>query len=1343
MPDKKASAQTLPATLELASSARLSGDVRAIAKGGLRLSSTRALDDFGLSANFKISVGESALLNMGTLRDNIGFIDNLEVTISEVQGTALQLQLVDPEGDLEQRCLKLLPNTNSDSTAQTEDSSPSSYRPDDCLPVLQKQSIAKLEELLKDYLIDLCNHLLDLSAKSKQITSGENVHYEAMNAVKKHGMKIIAAVTKQVNEYYKNLTPNKKAPEQTQSDSDESAHLDLVDIKEFEDDLAVARIIKVGEELYGTSLECLIIRLADIIERDPHTVRLPVHVAQLCGAFQHAIEGQSIPERAMPDVLDFFGQQFIRRLEGFYQTLNDFLVEQGICPELEAEIAAKGSLLNRPGPIKKSRESKSAGNLTNEVPPPEPETNEPAAAPSLEPDQEAKQKQYLEDQVDAIAGGVIKKLNDRFSPDNLYQSVIDALNFKREASGGNVAGPGAGGAASGGQPQASGPASVQTSGAGVAQTAAPAGNLADASSIARVLGQMQQDSKLRDAVQESPSLREYLANNQSDIHGLEDTEGLSAESLNQLDLVDTMFGSIKSQMDVTADLKPVLGNLQIPLAKLALLEPQFFVDRDHSARGVMDKLAQLTTSANFPNKVLEGRIERIVDNIVTDYETDSTVFDSALVEVNKLVAKQDQAITRNVDRVVKTQEGNEKLRLAQLAVQEILAARIAPPSAPEVLINLIDSGWQDLLILTHVKEGPDSQLWKDHIKTLDTLVQWLGEQEEVVLDEDVLMQRSNEAEPLIDLIDQQISAALPTNVDHQRVLEQLKDILAGKKPIKLVEVAAPEKDSAPAPAEVRSKIENLPRLRRWIRRVEELKKGTWLTYKDSQGQKRRMQLAWVSEAKDRYIFVNERGQKNADLSSVQLARQLGRGVQPPPPSDKLSLVDRSMFETLEDVQKSLSFNKNHDTLTSLINRETFIDQLARALRHAQRKHSQHAVMWMNIDNFALVNEVYDRVNGDQVLTEFARLLSQLHGKKSSSARLQGDEFAVLLLDRSLEQAKLYAEKIRSDIEASSVDIEGEKVTFTVSIGIAPVVDYYPEVEEILQGAHNAMKIAKENGRNCVVVFEEDGQQAQTYQNLQAQAEAEIRQTIETDRFALRAQPIVQTQIESGTTVSQHFELLLALTEDDGSLSSPVKFIENAERYGYMTLVDRWVVKEAFKWISNLVDNQKVVPNISINLSGHSVTDDAFMEYLLEQISEFGVGTNRLCFEITETGTISNLVKAADFVRTFKNIGCKFSIDDFGTGMASHNYLRELPVDYVKIDGTFITSIDKNRNDYAMARSINDLAHFLGQETVAESVENDGIINCLQEIGVDYLQGWGISKPKLLSDITDELSTIEK
>jgi EAL domain-containing protein (putative c-di-GMP-specific phosphodiesterase class I) len=236
---------------------------------------------------------------------------------------------------------------------------------------------------------------------------------------------------------------------------------------------------------------------------------------------------------------------------------------------------------------------------------------------------------------------------------------------------------------------------------------------------------------------------------------------------------------------------------------------------------------------------------------------------------------------------------------------------------------------------------------------------------------------------------------------------------------------------------------------------------------------------------------------------------------------------------------------------------------------------------------------------------------------------------------------------------------------------------------------------------------------------------------------------VQSTVDGSAPQTQHYEILLGMGNKDGTISSPQEFIESAENYGYMGLVDRWVVKEAFSWINHLMDRQKVVPSLSINLSGSSITDDSFLDYLLEQISEFGVGTSKLCFEITETGTISNLIKAADFVRSFRNLGCRFSIDDFGTGLASHNYLRELPVDYVKIDGTFITEIDSNRNDYAMTRSINDLAHFLGQKTIAESVENGDIIKKLNEIGVDYLQGWGVGKPKLLEEIASSLPNIAK
>ena len=336
-----------------------------------------------------------------------------------------------------------------------------------------------------------------------------------------------------------------------------------------------------------------------------------------------------------------------------------------------------------------------------------------------------------------------------------------------------------------------------------------------------------------------------------------------------------------------------------------------------------------------------------------------------------------------------------------------------------------------------------------------------------------------------------------------------------------------------------------------------------------------------------------------------------------------------------------------------------------------------------------------------------------------------------------------AEKIRADIEASSVDIDGENVSFTVSIGVASILEHSPGVEQLLDSARSPCSMPSSRGVTRCCVSKKSKPRPALYQEDRTRTRQDLEKALATERFVLRAQPIVQTAVDGNGESTLHFELLLGLANKDGSLSSPQDFIQSAERYGFMSLVDRWVVREAFSWISQLMDAQKVVPHLAINLSGTSVTDDSFMDYLLEQISEFGVGTSRLCFEITETGTISNLVKAADFVRAFRNIGCKFSIDDFGTGLASHNYLRELPVDYVKIDGSFVTGIHKNRNDYAMARSINDLAHFLGQETIAESVENDEIVAKLEEIGVDYLQGWGIGKPKLLTDVAADLSSIEK
>ncbi|MEP4484468.1 MAG: DUF1631 family protein [Halioglobus sp.] len=1334
--------QALPlaATVELADDRQFSGTASLAA--GERIALAISESD---RAEQQLTRGSRALLKY---ESPAGIREAVPVRIDRISSTTLHLEFVDPYSPQTRACLEAVQNrwpAVVDTVDASETTSGTQWTPQ--LRALQEHSATLLEERLQLFANQLTDHLFDLSMTSGHSESGHNIHYEALNALKKEGRKIVSAFLAEINTLYDDLTPEAHERQRGREQAKEQS-LGLVDIEEFEGYLALDRMITRGEELHQVALEALVIRVGTLLEADPLSVRLPVHIEPLCNAFQTVLRNSGLPADVIPQVLSFFVDQFIEQLDGFYSPLNAELAERGIRPNIEEEIINKGSLLKA---ARREREAAAAHSTTPSsasTAPTEPETQQDnldpattavdsknetvesadslpdlgAPQPAATEESPAPTSAKTEDLVDQVVDGVFEKISERFSPESLYRSVIDALNFKREAQG------------------LTGVANSPTGNTN-SEEVTGLGSMADTRTVADALGALQTDADSRAAVQSASSLREYLAANAGNISGLAGTDGLNNESLNQIDLVDNLFGTINSQLDVSADLRPALGNLQIPMAKLALMEPQFFVDRGHAARGVIDKLSQLASSSNFPNRSLETRVGEIVDQIVTDYDTDSAVFENALAKINKLVQQQERAHTKNVDRVVRTQQGQEKLAQAQQAVDQFIAQQLKPPHAPKVLMELVEHGWRDQLILTHVKQGPDSSAWDESIKSFKQVSSWLEQQLQGDIDSDDQLERQMEAEPLIDMIEQQINTALPANVEHVADLNKLRAILAGDAQIVTAEIDA-NRQKKPSAQEQRARIDRLPRLKRWIQRVEALEKGSWLTYRDKDGQQRRMQLAWISEDKDRYIFVNERGQKNAELSAVQLARQLSRGVQPPAPADKLNVVDKSMYGTLEQVQKTLSFERNHDSLTKLINRETFIDQVQRAMRHSQRKSATHSMLYINIDQFNLVNEVYDKINGDQVLLEFARLLAQLHSKKTSSARLGGDEFGVLLIDRSAEVAVQIAEKIRNDIAASSVEVDGEPVTFTVSIGISEVLPFSKGVDEIIRHARSAMQLAKDQGRNKVVVYQEDQEQLLAQKQEHSETRAELEQALSTDRFVLRAQPIVQTVVGSNK-LSDHFELLLGLKNDEGGLDSPEEFITSAERYGFMSLVDRWVINEAFAWVSHLNDAQKVVPNISINLSGTSITDDSFMDFLLEQISEFGVGTSRLCFEITETGTISNLVKAADFVRTLRNIGCKFSIDDFGTGLASHNYLRELPVDYVKIDGTFITDIHNNRNDFAMARSINDLAHFLGQETIAESVENDLIIEQLREIGVDFLQGWGVGMPKLLAEVTEELSTLEK
>ncbi|TXS95495.1 DUF1631 family protein [Parahaliea maris] len=1273
------------AVLELPDEVQLSGRVSRTGSDQLELREVRLVGGRG-PKRLSLKQGAVATLVPQALEGANGPIERIRVTIAGINGGTVLLK---PADEAAGRNLEAFDQGLSAPAGEPDEQAIAATGSGNTLADFERIACAQLEPLWAAFIDQLPHYLRERTTRGS--SSHASALAEAARDLHKAGKDFKSGLMQQVRTNFRDLTPVSPASRLWQQTGKSEDHtLDLVDLADFEDYLAVDRMINIGREWYGEVLECLTVRLADVLDVSPLDLRLPMHVAELCTGLQSLLARAEINHTATPAIFDGFMRNFMPHLEGYYERLNAKLKAAGVYPDLEEEIRSKGSVLER------ALAERQRGDR-----PPRPEQEQEQEQTEPEPAKAAD---------DAGSGQGPGSSEPQGPGPAVYQSVLDALNFQREVLPGNAV-----------------------------ASDSPA---ASAESVLLALDNLQRDSALRAELRDLGSLRQFLAANSDRFATLRGTAGSGPDSINQLDLVDTLFDTLQTQVDVSSQLQPTLSDLQVPLAKLALQEPQFFIDHQHAARGVIDKLAQLAASGNFPNRMLEGKVTEIIGSIVERYDRDAQVFDTALEQIDKLVQQQEAAQARNIERVIRTQEGQYRLRQARAEVDRAIRDQLGEGDVPQLLLDFIHHGWRDLLVLTCVKQGTDSASWQDQLRTLDLLSEWLAEQQGQSSD-GLSMQHGLEAGPFIDMLEQQVSSELPANLELGPVLAELREALSGEKPVASAQLDDSDFNSGANGADLNERLARTHRLRRWVGRVQQLETGSWLSYRDRHGERKRMQLAWLSPDNDHFIFVNERGQKVAEMNAVQLARQLSRGAKPPSTADRMSLVDQSMYGTLESVQRTLNFSRNHDQLTQLINRETFIDQVARALRHANRKSSQHAVLHLNIDQFRLVNEVYDQVAGDQVLAEFAKLLSQLHGSKMSTARLGNDSFGILLIDHDIERALAAAEKIRGDIESGNLEIEGELIRFTVSIGMAPISDYSVSVDAILEGAEQAMHTAKAEGRNRVELYRESAEKVARQQHLRQESRQDLERALATERFVLRAQPIVKTELRGERRISRHYELLLGLRGPEGDIESPEKFILAAERHGFMTEVDRWVVREAFQWISQLMDAQKVVPSLAINLSGTSITNDAFMEYLFEQISEFGVGTNRLCFEITETGTITNLVKAADFVRAFRSIGCKFSLDDFGTGLASHNYLRELPVDYVKIDGTFVTGIHENRNDYTMTRSINDLAHFLGQETIAESVENEPIIVKLEELGVDFLQGWGVGRPKLLTDIAAELSSIEK
>ncbi len=437
-------------------------------------------------------------------------------------------------------------------------------------------------------------------------------------------------------------------------------------------------------------------------------------------------------------------------------------------------------------------------------------------------------------------------------------------------------------------------------------------------------------------------------------------------------------------------------------------------------------------------------------------------------------------------------------------------------------------------------------------------------------------------------------------------------------------------------------------------------------------------------------------------------------------------------EELQGMAKQMSYQASHDSLTGLINRREFEKRLKIAWDSAVSSQETHALCYLDLDQFKVVNDTCGHLAGDELLKQLAIRLASLVRGSDTISRLGGDEFGILFLDCPIDRAKALAETLLDAIKGFRFAWEDNVFEIGASIGLVPINQNSRDIYELLQAADSACYIAKDAGRNRIHVYQEDDSAVASHQG-QMRWLTEINKALENDNFSLFRQHI--KPINSDTAPTEHYEFLIRMNDPDGNLLLPGSFITAAERYNLMYPLDKWVIENAFLFINNNYTKEERLTYgtflYTINLSGLSISNENLPDYIDSMLEKYEINPKNICFEITETAAITNYAQAVQFIENMKQKGFCFALDDFGTGLCSYAYLRSLPVNYLKIDGRFVSGMKDDPMNKAIIESIVHIANVMQVHTIAEWVEDSNILDELILLGVNYVQGYHIGHPEPL------------
>ena len=681
--------------------------------------------------------------------------------------------------------------------------------------------------------------------------------------------------------------------------------------------------------------------------------------------------------------------------------------------------------------------------------------------------------------------------------------------------------------------------------------------------------------RLRDDEPEMAGLLRELADSDSDL-----AKVLDQTAVEKASLVDRLFAPLQAHDELSISLRHHLQQLRLPVFETLIETPDFLNADNHPAREIINNLMRLCLAERASSKKLEATVADIVDELTRIESSNPDLLESLSQKLRQLVERQDQSFIRNSERLAKTLEGKERLRKTRKDAQNRLDALLGQREVPKILIRLLQAGWEQIIVLTMLREGSESRHCEELFDVVAQLQAWLSP---AGTTGELAFERELESSVMLQFVERELKNAGEISRINP-VIEELSGQLQGQAEADMVWVEAYGEADDPAPA-IPPDLEQS----RWVSRAKEISVGDWVEVRLDEGETRRMRLVWGGEDSLRFVFLSPKGMSEVSYDFPEFIENLANGNAWLVEDGEIPFLDQSLFTIVEDVYRKLNFQATHDALTGCMHRHDFEKQVSRLIgtAHPTAEPGSGALIVLDIDEFSVINASYGAEAGDAFLKQVAETIRRdCHARFPAShvGRISGNEFALLIDNITVEDSLDLAETIRRNFEQQVVQYGQAEYRATVSISIRPVSSSAHSAGDLLNQASLSLKAAKKLGGNRIELARETRDQSQIGT---PQWVTEIDRTIRDGSLYLRAQPIVSLGPDSGE--GKMYELLLGLRDSSGKEISPQGYIEAAEQFHRSTRVDLWVIAEVMAWMRNNPETLADIATLNVNLSGSSLS----------------------------------------------------------------------------------------------------------------------------------------------------------